>query len=157
MNYNLLVVTMKNIILIILSIFLSINLVFGAVNIIKLDSKFVRSDTEISNNIGLYPNKPLYIKNYGITKESEPDKPFGMRTYSDFKSKWAWDKYNGLTEPNYFGDTSHVWEYKFETPKNKFDKYQYGKSKTYNYKIAKYQTYSMHFKNSNDYEKNIFH
>ena len=157
MNYTLLVVTMKNLILIILGMFLSINIVFGAVNIINTDSKFVRSDVEINNNVGLYPNKPLYINTYGNTKESELDKPFGMRTYSNFKSKWAWDKYNGLTEPNYFGDTSHIWEYRFETPNNKFDKYQYEKSKIYSYKIARHQKYSMNFKSSIDYEKNIFH
>ena len=148
---------MKNLILITLAIFLSINLVFGAVNIIEIDSKFVRSDIEINDNTGLYPNKPLYIKNYGNIKESELDKPFGMRTFSDFKSKWVSDKYNKLTEPNYFGDTSHVWEYRFETPKNKFYKYIYKKSKIYNKKIARYNRYSMHFKSSTDYKKNIFH
>ncbi len=148
---------MKNFILITLAIFLSINFVFGAVNIIKVDSKFVRSDVEINNNTGLYPNKPLYIKNYENTKESELDKPYGMRTFRDFKSKWAWDKYNRLTEPNYFGDTSYVWEYRFETPENKFDKYLYKKRKIYNKKMARHNRYSMHFKISIDYRENRFH
>ena len=148
---------MKNFLLITLAIFLSINLVFGAVNIIKTNSKFVRSDVEINNNTGLYPNEPLNINNYENTKESELDKPYGMRTFRDFKSKWAFDKYNGLTEPNYFGDTSSVWEYRFETPENKFDKYLYEKSKTHNMKIARHQTYSMHFKSSNDYKENRLH
>ena len=148
---------MKNLLLIALAIFLSINLVFGAVNTIKTDSKFVRSDVEINNNTGLYPNKPLYIKNYENTKEFELDKPYGMRTFNDFKSKWASNKYNGLTEPNYFGDTSYVWEYRFETPKSNFDKYPYKKIVTYNEKIARYNTYSMHFRSSIDYKKNTFY